>query len=238
MNKKNSEEVFLEALSLLEEIKDNVYGRSIDLTELSAIIEDFLRSQSVTGKIAISLSDMASKFKRDKIEKDEYKMKFLPDVEDFEKFVRGMTDAQKTYADQYLNDDRFTEEQKRQLVSMRDLDWRGKYKSSSAFLVEMRKAIIDYNEFTAINMIKLAKVFNKFKYCLARESGVAVYIKGFTSAVEVADLAKAFKKIGADEISLVKGNSTLWAEWSNNIYGLEEYANEDLKQYELRIWWD
>ena len=185
-------------------------------------------------KIAKELVKIARAIKSAKIAKEE----FLPELEDFDEFARKMTDAQKAYGDEFNGDKRFTPADQRRLSEMRDLNWRGKYKSSNAFVVELRKAIYQYNDFHTDKMVDVAKKFKKYKYCLARENSVCIYIKGFKKVEEVAELTKELLKIKADEISLEKNGTIIWAEWSDKIYGLDSLVDEDLKDFELRVWWD
>lgn len=121
----------------------------------------------------------------------------------------------------------------------RDLNWKGPYVNARQLADIVKKAIPGgYNKFDSEKVGKTAITNGTYKYALAREHSVAIYIKGLKNAASVADLVQDFKRVKADEISLEKGGSNLWVEWAHKMSDLMKMEDSDINGAELRLWWD
>jgi len=149
----------------------------------------------------------------------------------------------------------------------RNLKWKGEFISAGELAEFLPRTIPSYNCFEGKVTASIIKQFPKLQFALAREGSVCLYVKGYTNKMQLDIIRKAFyREDRVDEIHLVKGGKitgNMTPKVTDKLSlpketpigkgmfdfkkeGAEEKVNYrnwnslpfDLRDTELRLWWD
>ncbi|HUV84277.1 MAG TPA: hypothetical protein VMV86_01125 [Methanosarcinales archaeon] len=123
--------------------------------------------------------------------------------------------------------------------SKSSLRYRGPYVNGAACAKIIVNAVPGgYNDFDSEDVAMFVKSHGGYKYSFGREYSPVLYIKGIKTYDDVIKMKnEVIRKLKADEVSLNKGGSIVWAEWSRSDEDLRAIEDE-IPKLTLRVWWD